>query len=48
MLAGQPPFYNKNRGIIMINTVEKDIEIPATFSLKARSFLTKILTRDVT
>ena len=46
MLSGRPPHYQKNRKQMMIDIVEKRIEMKQYFSVEAKSLLSNLLERD--
>lgn len=46
MLSGRPPHYQKNRKQMMIDIVEKRIEMKQYFSVEAKSLLSGLLERD--
>jgi len=43
MLSGKPPFYSKNRGQMLRNIVERQVEMRPYFSPEAKSLLTALL-----
>jgi serine/threonine protein kinase len=46
MLSGRPPHYQKNRKQMMMDIVEKRIEMKQYFSVEAKSLLSGLLERD--
>lgn len=48
MLSGAPPFYSKDKRLMLKNRLEKPIEMRPWFSINAISLIQGLLTKDVT
>ena len=48
MLSGRPPHYNKNRKQMLVDIVEKRVEMKSHFSAEAKSLLKGLLEQDPT
>ena len=48
MLSGRPPHYQKNRKQMMMDIVEKRVEMKSYFSVEAKSLLSGLLERNPT
>jgi serine/threonine protein kinase len=48
MLSGRPPHYQKNRKQMMMDIVEKRVEMKSYFSVEAKNLLSGLLERDAT
>ena len=47
MLAGRPPFYQKNKKKMLQDVLTKDLDIKSFFSSEAKDLLSRLLERDV-